>query len=103
MFTRSEINDLDRHYFDILGTSPFAITLRSRNTGHEWHILMSEGTGWQSCRILHRHRHSDSWHKHPSEPTLNDAVAVIQRHDRYQMRKDEAKRKRLDARASNRV
>lgn len=85
MFTRRDIDQLDRSYFDVLGSSPFAITLRSQCTKHEWHILFTEGQKWQSCKIYHRHSRNDGWHWHGSKPTLREAIADIQGHDNYQL------------------
>ena len=85
MFTIADINSLDSQYFDILGTSPYSVTLRSKCTGHEWHILFTQGQGWQSCRIYHRHHHYDDWHFHGAKPNLRIAVSSIQEHDDYQM------------------
>ena len=85
MFTIADINSLDSQYFDIQGTSPYSVTLRSKCTGHEWHILFTQGQGWQSCRIYHRHHHYDDWHFHGAKPNLRIAVSSIRKHDDYQM------------------
>ena len=87
MFSKADVNSLDIGYFELLGTSPYAITLRSRCTGHEWHILHTQGEGWQSCRIYHRHHHYDIWHFHGGKSTLEQAINAIVVHDAYQQRK----------------
>lgn len=88
MFSKKDINNLDREYFDILGSSPFAITLKSKNTSHEWHILYTVGLNWKSCKVYHRHHHDDAWHWHGSKPTLAASIEDIKDHDRYQLEKD---------------
>lgn len=88
MFSKADINNLDRKYFEVLGSSPYAVTLRSICTGHEWHLLYTEGPGWKSCKIYHRHHHADPWHWHGSKPTLQIAIEDIKDHDRYQQHKD---------------
>lgn len=86
MFTRRDIASLDKEYFDVLGSSPFVITLRSKNTGHEWHLVYAEGSGWKSYRIYHRHERRSPWHEHQGRPTLQDAIDWLMDHDRYQLK-----------------
>ncbi len=42
MITKEEIKELEGNYFEVLQTGAFAITLKSKNTGHYWHLLERE-------------------------------------------------------------
>lgn len=55
MITQKDINSIDRSYFEVLGSNSYCITLRSKNTGHEWHLLYYEYIRRSSFRIYHRH------------------------------------------------
>ena len=45
MITNSDISGIDRCYFEVLEATSFFIDLRSRNTGHFWHLLYTEANG----------------------------------------------------------
>lgn len=42
--TKRDLSSIDTDYFDILDCNPFHITLRSKNTLHEWHLLYTDIT-----------------------------------------------------------
>lgn len=84
MITNKDIEKLDTTYFNVLYSSPFAVTLQSKNTGHQWHlILRDEKTG--SCEIYHRHKQTDSWHRQWGSKAFQKAIDAIKEHDRFQM------------------
>lgn len=88
MFTQAELDGIDRKYFEVLKENPHAVTLRSRNTKHEWHLLDTTGTGWRSCRIFHRHHNFDPWHEHSPRPFIDIAIEGIYSHDVYWLNKE---------------
>lgn len=96
MFALKEISSIDRSYFKVLKSSPYAITVRSRNTGHCWHIIPYKGASKQyNCIIYHTHHQGNDYHLHGYAPTLEDCLKQIQNHNRYQMKKDAARRERI--------
>lgn len=84
MFTRRDIDGIDTGYFEILQTSPFALTLRSRCTGHEWHLIVRDNQ-WNACEIYHRHNASKPWHRQWGSKTLHNALAAIREHDTFHL------------------
>ena len=85
MFTLEQINKIDKSYFRIIGSNQFSITLQSKVTGHEWHILASDFRSASSCIVEHRHHHSDSFHFHGRYPSLLITIENILNHDTYMM------------------
>ena len=97
MFTTSDFDSIDRTYFDILKNNEYCITLKSRNTGHFWHIILLEYSGFTSCNILHKHKPDDDYHKHGHAPNLKLAIDDIMSHDEFQLggRKKKKKLKKV--------
>lgn len=85
MFSRQDIDSIDRTYFDVLYSTNFALTLRSKCTGHQWHLIAREGSGWTSCEVYHRHSEADPWHRQWGGKRLNAAIIAIKDHDRFQL------------------
>ncbi len=83
MFTLEQINTIDKSYFRIIGSNQFSITLQSKNTGHEWHLLASDFRFASSCIVEHRHHHTDSFHYHGRYPSLLITIENIQSHDTW--------------------
>lgn len=83
MFTLEQIKKIDKSYFRIIGSNQFSITLQSKNTGHEWHILASDLRSSSSCIVEHRHYHADSFHFHGRYPSLLITIENIQSHDTW--------------------
>lgn len=94
MFTTEEINKIPISYFHIINTSAFAVTLRSKNTGHDWHILYQESRILKHCVIYHRHKPTDSFHLQCTSPSLEEAIQVIQSHDTFHCQRKEAKKQK---------
>jgi len=84
MFSKNELA-IDSKYFDIIDVSAFCVTLRSKNTGHYWHIENADGANYRSCNIFHRHNESDSYHLHGHSGTFNQCIIQIKEHDRFQL------------------
>ena len=78
---------IDQTYFEIIGTNDFCITLRSRNTGHEWHLLERIANGNRIFVISHRHGPSEPFHLQRSRPTVGACCDYIMDHDRYHLEK----------------
>lgn len=83
MFTIDEINKIPDYYFDIISTSAFAVTLRSKCTGHDWHILYQECRMQKHCILYHRHKPTYSFHLQCNAHTLASAIQTIQSHDSF--------------------
>lgn len=85
MFTNKDINNIDKGYFKVIAASPFAITLESLNTSHQWHLILKNESKCQSCEVYHRHKTSDSWHRQWGSKAFSKAIEAIKEHDGYQM------------------
>ena len=85
MFTKSELASIDREYFTVLSANAYQVTLQSKNTLHEWHIVAREdrvhGKLIRTCIINHRHNRRVGFHPHGSASTLADAMNKIKEHD----------------------
>ena len=85
MITKEEIKELDGNYFEVLQTGAFAITLKSKNTGHYWHLLEREYPSFRHFVIYHKHNASDAYHAQGTACDLAAAVSGIMSHDEFQM------------------
>ena len=85
MFTKSELNQIDQNYFNIINSSAFHIILESRNTKHIWDIYCGIGFRGRSLEIYHKHHSSESFHRqkrmHPR--TIFEAQTMIKSHDEW--------------------
>ena len=89
MFTKQQIESLDKEYFNILSAFAHIIVLQSRNTGHFWSIT---GTGYgDEVKIQHKHNKSSPWHDQAfyikCRHNLEGAIKAIKKHDMYILEK----------------
>ena len=89
--SRSDIRQIDTHYFNIIEATPFFIVLESKNTGHFWHLLHTDLNGRVSYRISHKHHRQDSFHPQSSSRSITAACKYIKKHDLYHLRRQKAK------------
>lgn len=80
-FSKDMVDKIAPGYFDILGSGPDKLLLRSRNTGHIWKITRED----DCIRLWHKHRERDSFHRHAVFITLEYALYEILYHDAYQL------------------
>lgn len=100
MFTQKVIDSIDRQYFKVLVTSPFAVTLESVTTGHQWHLIAKDGSTVTFCEVYHRHSQSDPWHHQWDSKKFPGVLDLIKEHDAYQMEKNAAREARIAAKRS---
>lgn len=84
MFSISELRQIDKNYFEVHDATAYQVTVKSRCTGHFWHMLSREYNGKTSVVIYHKHHSYDEYHMHGNAWTLEKAFAAIRRHDSYQ-------------------
>lgn len=87
MIEPADLEAVDRHYFEIIGSSKYYVTLRSRNTEHEWHLLERIANGYRTFVISHRHRSSEPFHLQRTRPTIAESCEYIKDHDVYYLEK----------------
>ncbi len=98
MFSEKELN-IDPIYFEIINRNCFVVTLRSRNTGHYWHIVNCDETNYYpTCIIYHKHKTEDLYHLHGQRSTLDLCIKSIYSHDAYVLKKNKAKRNKKNGR-----
>ena len=85
MYTRQELNAIDRSYFEVIIADEYEVTLMSRNTRHVWHLRNVELLDGEVTVILHKHHVSDSYHAHGRSRTMKQAIRYIKKHDLFQM------------------
>lgn len=84
MLTMEELRLIDG-YFTLLSSNAFCVTIRSKCTGHEWHIVVQESVRFRSFEISHRHNRHDSFHLHGHAGTFKKALETIKSHDTFQL------------------
>ena len=97
MIDKTDIDGVDIEYFDIIGKKEFGIVLRSRNTGHYWHLLEQVYNDCRTFQISHKHHTTDAFHLQKNRPTIEACCDYIKSHDAYHlkmMKKKEDHRKR---------
>ena len=55
MYTRQELEAIDRSYFEVIIADEYDVTLMSRNTRHIWHNRDVELPDGEATVILHKH------------------------------------------------
>ena len=85
MYTRQELNAIDRSYFEVIIADEYEVTLMSRNTRHVWHLRNVELPDGEATVILHKHQVSDPYHIHGRSRTMKQAIRYIKKHDLFQM------------------
>lgn len=97
MITKEELKELKGNYFDVLQAGTFAITLKSKNTGHYWHLPEREYPTFRQFLIYHKHNAADAYHSKGTACDLAVAVSGIMSYDEFQMngRKKVQKRKNM--------
>lgn len=91
MVKQTEIESIDREYFDIIEARDYVLVLRSRNTGHHWCLLEQIYNGYRTFQILHKHKKADPYHPQKNRPSVEACCAYIKSHDAYQLRKEREK------------
>ena len=86
MFTKQELNKIDRDYFRVISIENDVVVLESKNTRHGWFLYRPLGRQLQTPRCILFHRHDDIklYHKQ-CIITFNAALRYIKKHDRYQI------------------
>ena len=99
MIDKTDIDGIDRNYFDIIGEKDYGIVLRSQCTGHYWYLLEQEYNQHRTFQIYHRHHASNPYHLQKNKPTIEDCCEYIKDHDEYHLKKlkkkEEHRQKRL--------
>lgn len=87
MIVPSDLAAIDRQYFEVIGSNEYCITLRSRNTLHEWHLMERVANGNTAYVIRHRHGPSGPYHLQRTMPTVESCLDYIKNHDAYHLEK----------------
>lgn len=101
MIEIEEIQEIDEQYFLILARNPYCILLRSRSTGHYWHLLERLSNGHRTFVISHRHHVSDPFHIQKNRPSIKSCCEYIQGHDTYHLERERKKIERRMRRRAN--
>ena len=94
MISNKEIQAIDRQYFDVLETTAFYVVLRSRNTGHFWHLLEQHPGSHVTFLISHKHHEWNPYHPQANRPTIDDCCKYIKWHDRFHKQREKEKQSR---------
>ena len=94
MIEIEEIQEIDEQYFLILARNPYCILLRSRNTGHYWHLLERLANGHRTFVISHRHNGTGPYHLQTSRPTVAECCIYIMQHDAFHIERERRKKER---------
>jgi hypothetical protein len=85
MFTKKEIQSLDRHYFDVRFAGCHCVVLQSKNTKHIWSIHHEEIGKIKHCIIYHKHNYSAPYHIQGNARNMGCAISKIKDHDDFQL------------------
>lgn len=93
MIGQEELDLIDTNYFEITDVRAYTVTLHSRNTNHDWHLLERFANGHRSFLISHRHNAYDPYHPQKSRPTIEACCDYIRDHDSFQLKRTKKKKK----------
>ena len=94
MLNADDFQTIDLSYFDIMEATPFYLALRSKSTGHYWHLLEQDLTGSQTFYVSHKHHFQDSFHPQTCKRALEDCFQYIKGHDEYHLKRVRDKKAR---------
>lgn len=83
MIENTDVGTVDTDYFDIISARDYTIVLRSKCTGHYWHLLEQQANGHRTFSICHRHNPVDSYHPQTNRPSIAECCRYIIDHDAY--------------------
>lgn len=86
MFNETDIQALDRKYFNVIVANDRDVTIQSKNTGHYWYLHCTDYPKEGKLVCFHKHRYKYPYHQHSREKSLRQAVKNIQGHDQWQMK-----------------
>lgn len=85
MFDVKDLECLDPEYFNIIMANEYDVTVKSRNTGHCWHVHCTGVPGNMACIFVHKYKYNYPYHQHGHSNSLWQAIRSIQSHDMLQM------------------
>ena len=83
MYSKADISIITNRYFQIIKFHPNYCILKSKNTGHRWHI--SQSTDGYFI-LLHKHHEKEDFHFQRGCVTVEDCMLEIAGHDDFQLR-----------------
>ena len=93
MISQTELRLIDEDYFEIINSREYTVTIHSKNTGHDWHLLERFANGHRSFLISHRHNAYEPYHPQKSRPTIEACCDYIKDHDSYHLKRERKKKK----------
>ena len=99
MLERTDLQVIDKDYFDIIEAKDYSLVLRSKNTGHYWYLLEQEYNGNRSFLIHHKHNASKPYHPQKNRPSIEACCEYIMSHDAFHLdrvrKKDQRRLRRI--------
>lgn len=92
MFTRNDIQKIDRAYFTVKFAGCYGVTIQSKNTKHCWYITSEDYGSTSTCTIYHTHHEGTPMHRHGHGRNITSCMSQIKSHDEYQLKKGARKR-----------
>ena len=94
MFSLQQTTSISRNYFKVIDVSAYYVYIQSKNTGHYWFISCETFSTFETITIYHKHKYEDPLHFQCRAASLKGAIFKIKDHDKYQMRRNEFKKKK---------
>ena len=91
MIEQSDIEIVDKEYFETIEIKEYTIVIRSLSTGHYWCLLEQIYNGCRTFQILHKHKEAEPYHPQKNRPSVLACCDYIKSHDAYQLRKEREK------------
>ncbi len=98
MITSKDLRSIDRVYFDVIEVTPFYLVLRSKNTGHFWHLLEQDYRCFRSFKVFHKHHETDNYHPQTCKGSIGACCLYIKGHDAFHLKRTRWKKNRRWAR-----
>lgn len=83
MFSKSELLSIDTSYFNIFQLGCYSVCIQSVNTLHYWQICHEEFPTFKHCKVYHKHKSHQPYHRHSDKKSLKATVEMIQSHDAF--------------------
>lgn len=101
MIDQTDVDSINKKYFEIIEKKDYTIVIRSRDTDHYWCLLEQVYNGHRFFQISHRHHATDSYHIQTCRPSVSVCCEYIRGHDAYHLERTRKKEERRMRRRAN--
>lgn len=94
MIDSTDVESIDKKYFETIEIKEYTIVIRSLSTGHYWCLLEQICNGCRTFQILHKHKEAEPYHPQKNRSSIVSCCEYIRSHDAFYQEKEKRKKER---------